>query len=106
MATILPENFADRVSTVANGCDVNVPAARPSHIEWLKRPAISGLECVRALRQARFVVLANVAGRVDLQRGDVRVEVPLANPLEPMVLVAILQRAGISPARFLALLDD
>jgi hypothetical protein len=106
MATILPENFADRVSTAATSRDASVPAARPSHFEWLKRPAVSGLECVRALRQARFVVLANVAGRVDLQRGDLRLEVPLANPLEPMVLVAILQRVGISPARFRELLDD
>jgi hypothetical protein len=98
--------IAARATTVAKSDEGSERATRPSFIEWLKVPQVSGLECIRALRRERFVIRANVAGCVELQRGRLRVDVPLANPLDPVVLVAILQRADIPPSRFLELLDD
>jgi hypothetical protein len=108
MATRYPENLADSTDNPeAERHDSGVPAPRASYTAWLTLPKVTGLECVRALRQAGFVVVANVARCVELVRDDgVRVEVPLSTPLSPDVLVAILQRAGISPARFRELLDD
>jgi hypothetical protein len=97
---------APRAIPVAKSNDASAPATRPSSVAWLKVPPVSGLECIRALRQEHFVICANLAGCVELQRGDLRLDVPLANPLDPMVLAAILQRAGITPTRFLELLDD
>jgi hypothetical protein len=93
-------------STVAEGNEWSEPATRPNFIGWLKVPPVSGLQCIRALRQEHFVICASVAGCVELQRGGIRVDVALANPLDPVVLAAILQRAGMTPSRFLELLDD
>jgi hypothetical protein len=97
----------DRSITVAKNDNEGAPATRPSFIEMLKslRP-VSGLECVRALQHEGFVVHSSVAGRIELRRGDLRVDVPLANPLEPTVLSAILQKAGIATARFRELLEE
>jgi hypothetical protein len=107
MATKYPENLAATPSPEAERHDSGVPAPRASYTAWLRLPQVTGLECVRALRQAGFVVVANVARCAELVRHDgVRVEVPLSTPLSPDVLVAILQRVGLSPARFRELLED
>jgi hypothetical protein len=92
--------------TVAEGNEWSEPVTRPNFIGWLKVPPASGLQCIRVLRQEHFVIRASIAGCVELQRGGIRVDVPLANPLDPVVLVAILQRAGMTPSRFLELLDE
>jgi hypothetical protein len=108
MATNYPENLADSTGNPeAEGHDRGVSATRVDYATWLKLPAVTGLECVRALRQAGFVIVANVARCVELVRDDgVRLEVPLSTLLSPDVLLAILQRAGISPTRFRGLLED
>jgi hypothetical protein len=108
MATKYPEDLADSaINPEAERHDTGVPAPRVSYTAWLRLRAVTGLECVRALRQAGFLIVANVARCAELMRHDgVRVEVPLSTPLSPDVLVAILQRAGISPTRFQELLED
>jgi hypothetical protein len=93
-------------STVAISNEWSEPATRPNFFGWPKVPPVSGLQCIRALRREHFVICASIAGCVELQRGHLRVDVPLANPLDPVVLVAILQRAGMTPSRFLELLDE
>jgi hypothetical protein len=107
MTTGNSDHFTAVAATnVAISDDWSEPATRPTFIGWLKVPPVSGLQCIRALRRVHFVICASIAGCVELQRRDIRVEVPLANPLDPVVLVAILQRAGMTPSRFLELLDD
>jgi hypothetical protein len=83
-------------------------SVRASFHEWLKLPAVSGLECVQALRRAGFVIQSNHGGYVELYRKGLMVEVPV--PLSELmtrdVLAAILQRARVGPTRFIALLDE
>jgi hypothetical protein len=74
--------------------------------EWRKVPAVSGMECIRVLRRAGFVIFANLGGRAELHRDGVTLEIPLSEALSPDVVVAILHRAGITPNRFLALMDE
>lgn len=81
-------------------------SVRPNLREWLRLPRVSGLECVRALRHAGFVVQSQLAGCVTVHNGGVAIEVPLADLLEPTALVTILERAGIPPARFVELLEE
>jgi CheY-like chemotaxis protein len=73
--------------------------------EWLKLPPVSGLECVGALRRDGFSVRTESAGIIELLRHGLAIGVPLAARLDPVVLAVILQKAGIGPSRFVALLD-
>jgi len=76
--------------------------------EWtraLHLPAVSGLECVQALRGAGFQVQARLPGCVELFRNQLVVQVPLANQLSPDVLVAVMIKACIGPKELLDLLE-
>jgi hypothetical protein len=75
-----------------------------SYHEWLKVPPVSGFELVSVLEQIGFVLQPGSAGVATLQRyGDV-IEVPLSDRLDPDVLIAILQRAGLTPSGLISLL--
>ena len=74
--------------------------------DWLHVPPVSGAECVQVLRRAGFIVEGRAAGCADLQREGEVVRVPLTERLSPDVLIAILIKAKVGPARFVALLDD
>jgi hypothetical protein len=94
-------------STVAE-CPARDSSVRDNLPEWLKLPAVSGLQCVQALRRAGFAILQNLGGYVELRLEErmVEVPVPLAKQLGFDVLVAILKRTGIGPRSFVALLDE
>jgi hypothetical protein len=92
----------------AKGYDGGVSATREvvaDWLEWLRLPPVSGHECAQALRRARFVVQTSAAGCADMRRDGEAVQVPLVHRLSPDVLVAILIKARVGPARFLELLD-
>lgn len=75
-------------------------------VPWLRLPPVSGLECAAALRRAGFRLRRSPPGTVYLSRdGDV-IPVPLATRLEVEVLIIVLTKAGIGPARFLELLEE
>jgi hypothetical protein len=74
--------------------------------EWLMLPPVSGLECVDALRRGGFVIQPSPVGFADLQRDRDFVRVPLAERIDPSALAGILQRACVSPTRFVELLDE
>jgi hypothetical protein len=74
-------------------------------VEWRRLPVVSALECVDALRRAGFAVQASPSGIVELARGEVVIQVPLAERLAWEALVVILYRAGIGPATFVELLS-
>ena len=97
----------DAPSNVAE-CPDRDSYVRASFHEWLKLPTVSGLECVQTLRRAGFVIQSNHGGYVELVREGLMVEVPvpLSELLTRDVLAAILQRAGVGPTRFVALLDE
>ncbi len=81
-------------------------AALSEWVRWLRLPPISGLECAQALRGDGFRLLAKVPGCIELHRDATLIQVPLAERLTPDVLIAILLRAGVGPARFLHLLES
>jgi hypothetical protein len=82
------------------------PATAPHLVEWSRIPLVSGLQCVDALQRAGFVVQARTSRVIDLSQGGNVIRVPLAEKLDWEVLVVILQRAGIGPAAFVALLEE
>jgi hypothetical protein len=69
-------------------------------------PPVSGLECAAALRRAGFRLRRSPPGIVNLARDGELIPVPLARRLELEVLITVLTKAGIGPARFLLLLDE
>jgi hypothetical protein len=69
-------------------------------------PPVSGIECVDALLRGGFVVQPSPVGFADLHKDRAFVRIPLAERIDPQALAAIVQRAGISPTRFVELLDD
>jgi hypothetical protein len=73
---------------------------------WLHVPRLSGLECVQALRAAGFRLRSKLPGCVEVGRAELVLQVPLADQLSPDALIAILLKAGISPRRFLDLLEE
>ena len=109
MAVKTPTNFAaEALGDEAKGYDPSSSDTRVCSAEWfdwLQVPPVSGAECVRVLRRAGFSLQPGQAGCADLQRNGEVVRVPLTERLGPDVLIAILIKAGVGPARFLALLD-
>jgi hypothetical protein len=75
-------------------------------VPWLRLPPVSGLECAAALGRAGFWLLPSPPGVAVLTRASEWIAVPLAKRLEPEVLITVLMKAGIGPARFLQLLDE
>jgi hypothetical protein len=73
---------------------------------WLRVPPVSGLECVQALWQEGYRLVARHPGCVEIRRHDLTLQVPLADRLDPDVLIALLIKARVGPVRFLELLDS
>jgi hypothetical protein len=106
MARNIPETQQDDpVSREADGYTRDAPATGVRLVAWLRLPPVSGLQCAAALRRAGFRLRRIPPGIAELTReGDV-IRVPLAPALAPQVIITILTKAGIGPARFLELLD-
>jgi hypothetical protein len=82
------------------------PGSRVRFVDWLRVTSVSGLECVQALQRAGFVVIARPSGCAVLSGQRQTIRVPLAERLAPEVIATILQKADISPSRFVELLDE
>ena len=102
-AEIQPEQPSERE---ADGYTRGGPVTGVRLMPWLRIPPVSGLECAAALRRAGFRLRPSPPGIANLTRDADLIRVPLAKRLEPEVLITILTRAGIGPARFLELLDE
>jgi hypothetical protein len=64
---------------------------------------VSGEDCVRALVREDFHLVGASGGTVELRRGGHEsVQVPLVPALHEEQLEGILEKAGISPLRFVA----
>jgi hypothetical protein len=83
-----------------------VPVTGVRLVPWLRLPPVSGLQCAAALRRAGFRLRRSPPGIVNLTRDGELIPVPLATRLEPEVLITVLTKAGIGPARFLQLLEE
>jgi hypothetical protein len=99
------ENFVS--DPEADGYSRGAPATGVRLVSWLILPPVSGLECAAALRRAGFGLgPKSQPGIAELTRDGELIRVPLAQRLAPQVLITILSKAGIGPARFLELLND
>jgi hypothetical protein len=91
----------------ADGYSRDAPATGVRLVAWLLLPPVSGLECAAALRRAGFGLRPkSQPGIAELTREGELIRVPLAQRLAPQVLITILTKAGIGPARFVELLND
>ena len=68
--------------------------------------AVSGSECVEALRLAGFAVRSRSDDGAYLVNGVRSVNIPSAGMLAPDVLVDLLREAGVAYADFLDLLSE
>jgi hypothetical protein len=102
-AQIYEEYPADRE---ADSYGRGAPVTGVRLVPWLRLPPVSGLECAAALRRAGFRLRRSPPGIVNLSREGDAIPVPLAQRLELEVLITVLMKAGIGPARFLQLLEE
>ena len=68
--------------------------------------AVSGEECIAALKQGGFVVCRQNAETTTMRRGDREVIVPDVDFLAPDDLRALLRDAGVAYTDFLDLLSE
>ncbi|MFH1669789.1 MAG: type II toxin-antitoxin system HicA family toxin [Candidatus Woesearchaeota archaeon] len=69
----------------------------------MKLPQISGIELIKRLKRAGFVATRQKGSHVRLEKSgetDIKITIPLHNPLKKGTLSRIIKDAGLTPEDF------